>query len=444
MKQEVRFMRTLILVFLLFGTIANAEAKILLEINCMGAEADVFVNGEEVGECPITVKVSPGEHNIIVKREFSDGSYYHYSKTTKVSKMVEVKKLPVYLVRKKGDEYYFRKTTSGDPNDFEYYIKKYPNGKHIQKVKKELERIYFIKCRTVEKCNLYLRKYPNGKYVKEANEKIEKIIYTGCESSRCFKRYLELFPDGLFYEHAHQKLNNIQYTYAAVYEKFTLALREGPISTSKIIGIVDSKKGLELLEYPGTSYTKVKSHDGQVGYVKNTALTLPPFHSCRGPCYEQYIKGSLIYGRDQGLMPLLKKPGDFNSGHAGTVQSAEQLEIIEQKDEWSKVQKHDGKIGWISKRATRSQSEMGKWCLDGDCVNGSGKFRSPLNCQYEGGFKHGLKHGKGIYTWPNGTQYVGAFFLGNMHGEGKMYYFDGTTEDVNYENGKLKQRSSLK
>ena len=62
----------------------------------------------------------------------------------------------------------------------------------------------------------------------------------------------------------------------------------------------------------------------------------------------------------------------------------------------------------------------------------------PDGAWYEGGFKKGARHGNGTFCWTNGIKYVGPFINGLCHGEGILYYPDGTSKKVIYENGAIK------
>jgi hypothetical protein len=68
---------------------------------------------------------------------------------------------------------------------------------------------------------------------------------------------------------------------------------------------------------------------------------------------------------------------------------------------------------------------------EGDCkknlADGSGKATG--EDAYEGGFKAGLPHGKGIYKWKNGSWFDGYFKNGVKEGEGVMHYVSPTNSD---------------
>ncbi|MCP4668103.1 MAG: peptidase C14 caspase catalytic subunit p20, partial [Deltaproteobacteria bacterium] len=46
-------------------------------------------------------------------------------------------------------------------------------------------------------------------------------------------------------------------------------------------------------------------------------------------------------------------------------------------------------------------------CIEGDCMNGWGTKTFPDGKRYEGAWKDGAPHGRGILTLPGGAKYVG-------------------------------------
>jgi hypothetical protein len=109
-------------------------------------------------------------------------------------------------------------------------------------------------------------------------------------------------------------------------------------------------------------------------------------------------------------------------------------------------------------------------CVEGDCVNGTGTIHYSTGHKFTGGFKEGMRHGKGVMqmpgqrklvgvwqnneiiegkitypdgrtytgqwqfrersgqgtlTWPDGRKYIGEFDNGHRHGKGTLMYPDG-------------------
>lgn len=73
----------------------------------------------------------------------------------------------------------------------------------------------------------------------------------------------------------------------------------------------------------------------------------------------------------------------------------------------------------------KSEAIAGKY--EGNCKKklADGQGKSVGTDTYEGTFKKGLPHGKGVYTYSNGDVFDGNFAKGRMHGEGKLTQADG-------------------
>ena len=73
----------------------------------------------------------------------------------------------------------------------------------------------------------------------------------------------------------------------------------------------------------------------------------------------------------------------------------------------------------------------------GGCVNGfaHGKGKAEGRDTYEGEFKQGNKHGKGIYTWKDGGKYSGSLFEDKFHGKGTQIFSSGARYDGDFLNG---------
>ena len=71
----------------------------------------------------------------------------------------------------------------------------------------------------------------------------------------------------------------------------------------------------------------------------------------------------------------------------------------------------------------------------GACVNGlaEGYGYATGTAQYQGEFKAGKKHGKGVKSWPNGDRYEGEFVDDRKEGVGKYSWGRGPWEGQSYE-----------
>ena len=74
-------------------------------------------------------------------------------------------------------------------------------------------------------------------------------------------------------------------------------------------------------------------------------------------------------------------------------------------------------------------------CLEGDCVNGYGKFYLAEGNYYEGNFKNGLMHGKGTLVM-SGVEGSGKFRNGVQHGKFILKDLStGIIREVRFKNG---------
>lgn len=71
----------------------------------------------------------------------------------------------------------------------------------------------------------------------------------------------------------------------------------------------------------------------------------------------------------------------------------------------------------------------------GPCLNGLAEGRGFAQgaAQYEGDFKAGRKHGRGVKTWPNGDRYEGEFAEDRKEGRGAYAWGRGPWAGERYE-----------
>ncbi|HLP14459.1 MAG TPA: hypothetical protein VK177_21190 [Flavobacteriales bacterium] len=74
--------------------------------------------------------------------------------------------------------------------------------------------------------------------------------------------------------------------------------------------------------------------------------------------------------------------------------------------------------------------------ISGDCENGFGTFQWKSGNVYEGNWKNGEKHGKGILTFADKSVYNGEFKDGKRHGKATMKWADGNVYTGAYEDDK--------
>ncbi len=75
---------------------------------------------------------------------------------------------------------------------------------------------------------------------------------------------------------------------------------------------------------------------------------------------------------------------------------------------------------------------VGRWKYDK--MHGSGKMFYANGDIYEGDWENGYKQGTGIYTWKNGSKYIGSFFLGKKEGYGELKSPDGSSHSGYWKN----------
>jgi len=72
---------------------------------------------------------------------------------------------------------------------------------------------------------------------------------------------------------------------------------------------------------------------------------------------------------------------------------------------------------------------------EGPCVGGlaEGVGSARGTARYEGGFRRGMKHGRGVKVWPNGDRYEGDFAEDRKHGRGTYTWGRGPWAGERYE-----------
>jgi hypothetical protein len=73
----------------------------------------------------------------------------------------------------------------------------------------------------------------------------------------------------------------------------------------------------------------------------------------------------------------------------------------------------------------------------GGCANGlaEGDGMARGSAEYQGGFRQGMKHGKGVKTWANGDRYEGEFIDDRRNGFGVYTWGRGPWQGERYEGG---------
>ena len=90
-----------------------------------------------------------------------------------------------------------------------------------------------------------------------------------------------------------------------------------------------------------------------------------------------------------------------------------------------------------------SLSQIHSQCLEGNCVNGKGKYKFPNGGVYSGEFSSGKLHGNGQMNFKAGDIYYGQWIDNNRTGKGKMKFKNGDVylgyweDNVFHGNGRM-------
>lgn len=68
-------------------------------------------------------------------------------------------------------------------------------------------------------------------------------------------------------------------------------------------------------------------------------------------------------------------------------------------------------------------------------TNGTDKHRWRDGANYDGQYRNGLMHGKGLFVWATGAAYDGDFVEGCLQGSGIMKWPDGSSYEGSWKNG---------
>jgi hypothetical protein len=79
-------------------------------------------------------------------------------------------------------------------------------------------------------------------------------------------------------------------------------------------------------------------------------------------------------------------------------------------------------------------------CLEGDCMNGEGKFQYHDKSTYEGQFVNRKAEGYGVCKYANGNIYKGEWENHTFNGKGILTYKNGIVYSGIWKNGKLQSR----
>ena len=82
-------------------------------------------------------------------------------------------------------------------------------------------------------------------------------------------------------------------------------------------------------------------------------------------------------------------------------------------------------------------------CLDGDCIDGHGRFQLLSGAVYEGNFFNGMIEGQGICTFSNGSYFSGNWHNRLPNGPGEFVDTEGYSCSGIWKNGRLTNQDSI-
>lgn len=83
-------------------------------------------------------------------------------------------------------------------------------------------------------------------------------------------------------------------------------------------------------------------------------------------------------------------------------------------------------------------------CVEGDCVNGTGKYVFLDRTRYEGEFRNGQAHGTGFCAYADGDMYLGEWKSNAFNGNGKYYHANGTVQQGIWVDNMLMKEAAIK
>lgn len=85
----------------------------------------------------------------------------------------------------------------------------------------------------------------------------------------------------------------------------------------------------------------------------------------------------------------------------------------------------------------------GAQCVEGNCVDGHGRYQWPDGTTYQGQFKGGDFHGQGTYHWPDGKKYEGEFRANKRNGHGTYSWPNGSQYSGQWQDGSRHGRGTF-
>ncbi len=86
---------------------------------------------------------------------------------------------------------------------------------------------------------------------------------------------------------------------------------------------------------------------------------------------------------------------------------------------------------------SNAQTTATKGCVEGDCLNGAGKYLFSNGDKFNGYWQNGIRNNYGRYDWKDGSWYLGDFRNDSITGNGAFHPVKGDYIDGTWKNGKL-------
>ncbi len=241
---------------------AISVVKVICDVN----GENVYIDGKFKTDCdsnePVEILTKAGKHILVVKKDNHDGSYYYYKKIFRIGNGVQlVIDVNSNLHYSNPEYYYYSKAKkSGNPEDCWAYLKKFPKGKYVRKVKKIIDNYYWNRCKDVRSCQTYLSKVPWGIHKKEAQARIEYFRYKNLTENGIegYWEYLEKFPKGKYVKEARNYLDNY-------YWKNCTSIKGCEIYLAKILWGTHRKEAKDRID---EFYFEKFKNFGLIGYLK--------------------------------------------------------------------------------------------------------------------------------------------------------------------------------
>ncbi|GBF49125.1 MORN repeat protein [Leptospira ryugenii] len=91
----------------------------------------------------------------------------------------------------------------------------------------------------------------------------------------------------------------------------------------------------------------------------------------------------------------------------------------------------------IVEGADPSKTNAKKGCVEGDCVNGLGKYIYDNGDIYTGSFKNDLREGKGQFEYVDGEKFVGNYLADQKDGAGEYFFKNGDKYVGEFKSGQI-------